>query len=229
MVLTNAVYFNAAWAQPFEKSATSDGDFRLRDGSTVRVPMMRQTATFRVGSGALFRCSGASRCGPGWGYQAIELPYDGDQLSMLILLPDAQPLDHLEASLSPDTLATIVASLKSTRVALQMPRWTFRSPVLSLKTPLANLGMRVAFDRDQADFSGMDGRTDLFVSDVAHQAFVEVDEAGTEAAAATAVIVGTTALPPAPISFVVDQPFLYLIRDNPTNTIVFVGRVVDPR
>jgi serpin B len=229
LVLTDAVYFNAAWAQPFDKSATSDGDFRLRDGSTVRVPMMRQAGQFRVGSGSFARCLVAPCAPMGLGFRALELPYDGDQLAMLILLPDVQPLDHLEASLSPAALSTIVASLKMSRVVLQMPHWTFRSPTLSLKTSLTTLGMPEAFDRERADFSGMDGVRDLFVSDVVHQAFVAVDEGGTEAAAASGVIVGPTSMPPAAAPFVVDQPFVYLIRDIPTGTIVFMGRVVDPR
>lgn len=225
LVLTNAVYFNAAWEHPFKKAETEDGPFRLRSGQTVSVPMMRQTGSFRMGSGSLFRCGGA-RC-PGWGYRAIELPYDGEQLAMLIVLPEA--LDGFEAKLAPDTLDTVLNSLTQQNVALQMPRWTFRSPVLSLREPLTALGMEDAFLGDQADFSGMDGTRLLFVSDVAHQAFVAVDEAGTEAAAATAVIIGVTAAPVEPVSFVVDQPFLYLIRDIPTGAILFVGRTVDPR
>jgi serpin B len=229
MVLTNAVYFNAAWAQPFAKSATSDGDFSLRDGSVIRVPMMRQTGEFRAGSGSFARCVVAPCAPAGLGFRAIELPYDGNQLAMLILLPDVQPLDNLEASLSPANLSAIVASLTPHQVALQMPSWTFRSPVISLKPHLTALGMPDAFVKGQADFSGMDGTRDLFVSDVLHQAFVAVDEAGTEAAAATAVIVGPTAAPGAPIPFVIDQPFVYLIRDIPTGTVVFIGRVVDPR
>ena len=229
LVLTNAVYFNAAWAHPFDNSATSDGALRMRDGSVVRVPMMRQTGSFRVGSGSFARCVAAPCAPAGLGFRAIELPYDGDQLAMLIVLPDVQPLDHLEASLSADTLAAIVASLAPGQVALQLPRWTFHSPALSLKTSLATLGMRQAFIADQADLSGMDGARDLFVSDVVHKAFVAVDESGTEAAAATGVIVAPTAMPVAPTPFVVDQPFIYMIRDTPTGALVFVGRVVDPR
>ena len=226
LVLTNAVYFNAAWEHQFKKSETLDGSFRLGSGQTTIVPMMRQDASFRVGSGALLRC-GATRC-PGSGYSAIELPYDGGQLAMLILLPEAQ-LSTLEANLNPSSLATILDSLTEQNVALQMPRWAFRSRVLSLTEPLTALGMKDAFLPQQADFSGMDGKRDLFVSAVAHQAFVAVDEAGTEAAAATSVIIGVTAAPVAPVPFVVDQPFLYLIRDIPTGAILFVGRTVDPR
>jgi serpin B len=225
LVLTNAVYFNAAWEHQFKKSETGDGSFRLRSGQTITVPMMRQTASFRMGSAALYRC-GETRC-PGWGYRAIELPYDGGELAMLIIVPEV--LDNFETKLTPYTLSVILESLDQQNVALQMPRWTFRSPVLSLTEPLTALGMKDAFLPYQADFSGMDGKRDLFVSDIAHQAFVAVDEAGTEAAAATGVIIGVTAAPVAPVSFVVDQPFVYLIRDIPTGAILFVGRTVDPR
>jgi serpin B len=225
LVLTNAVYFNAAWEHQFKRSETLDGSFRLRSGQTVSVPMMHQTASFRMGSGSLFRC-GTARC-PGWGYRAIELPYDGGELAMLIIVPDV--LDNFEAKLAPGVLATILDSLTEQSVELQMPRWTFRSPVLSLTEPLTALGMKDAFVVGQADFSGMDGRRDLFVSEVAHQAFVAADEAGTEAAAATSVNMELGAAPAAPVSFVVDQPFLYLIRDIPTGAILFVGRTVDPR
>ncbi len=229
LVLTNAVYFNAAWEQQFKKADTQDGAFHPPNGQSVTVPMMRQTASFRTGAGALARCGSSTRCGPGSGFRAIELPYDGQQLSMLIILPDVQPLDTLEANLTPDSLAFILDSLKPQQVSLQMPRWTFRSPVLSLSEPLTALGMQDAFVPYQADLSGMDGRRDLFISDVAHQAFVAVDENGTEAAAATAVIIGLTAAPVTPIPFIVDQPFVYLIRDIPTGAILFVGRTVDPR
>jgi serpin B len=214
LVLANAVYFQAAWLHPFESDATQQGPFRLMDGTTVDVPMMHEQASLRTMHGE--------------GYRAVELPYAGYQLSMLILLPDEGAFDGLEAKLDAALVDSTLQALQSGQVILAMPKFKFEWSQ-SLAGGLNALGMREAFDPQAADFSGMDGRRDLYITDILHKAYVAVDEDGTEAAAATVVIVGATSIQPAPpIAFTIDRPFFFLIRDNPTGTILFVGRVTDP-
>ncbi len=213
LVLTNAIYFNAAWAEPFEEDMTEDGPFYLLDGSSVEVPMMHQTEHFGYTAGE--------------GYQAVELPYDGRELSMVILLPDSDEFAAFERDLDRETLVTILSALRSQRVNLAMPRFEFSSK-FSLTDALSELGMPVAFT-EEADFSGMNGRRELMITDVLHQAFVSVDEEGTEAAAATAVVVGlTSAMPEEPVEMTVDRPFIFLIRDIETGALLFVGRTLNP-
>ena len=213
LVLTNAIYFNAAWQHPFNEDVTEDGPFYLLDGGQVTVPMMRQTESFGYAQGD--------------GYQVVELPYDGRELSMVILLPQPGQFERFEGSLDAQWVNAIVEELEPGRVAVTMPRFEFES-AFSLNEILAAMGMPVAFSGG-ADFSGMTGNTDLFISHVVHKAFVCVDEAGTEAAAATAVVMKLTAAPGTPpVQVTVDRPFVFLIRDIETGTILFVGRIVDP-
>ena len=212
LVLTNAIYFNAAWQYPFSEDRTRDGPFYLLDGGEVTVSMMRQTESFGYTEGD--------------GYQAVELPYDGRELSMVILLPQAGQFETFEGSLDAQRVDAIVKDLESRQVALTMPRFEFEFG-LKLKEVLAAMGMPVAFS-GRADFSGMTGNRDLFISDVIHKAFVSVDEAGTEAAAATAVMMALTAVPGAPVEVTVDRPFVFLLRDIETDAILFVGRIVNP-
>jgi serpin B len=212
LVLTNAIYFNAAWEYPFEEDATYNGPFYLLDGSEVTVPLMRQTESFRYAEGD--------------GYQAVELPYDGRELSMVILLPEEGQFEAFEGSLDADLVAAIIEDLDSSEVALTMPKFEFES-AFGLKEALSAMGMPIAFT-DEADFSGMTGVRDLHIAEVIHKAFVSVDEAGTEAAAATAVIMELTAMPAEPVEVTVDHPFIFLIRDIETGTILFVGRVLNP-
>jgi serpin B len=209
LVLTNAIYFNAAWEFPFDEKATSPADFYLLDGSTVTVPMMRNDESFGYADGD--------------GYLAVELPYDGHELSMVIVMPEAGQFASFESSLTGERAADIIGSIEYQRILLSMPKWEYDYS-LGLKDALTSLGMGVAFT-EAADFSGMDGRRDLVIQDVLHKAFVSVDEAGTEAAAATAVIVGLTSMPP---QVTIDRPFIYFIRDIETGAILFVGRVIDP-
>ena len=209
LVLTNAIFFNAAWLNPFEKRLTLDRPFHLLDGTEVMVLMMRRTAGFGLATGG--------------GYQAVELPYDGGELSMVVLLPDTGQFEAFEASLDAELVRTIMSNLVSQRLALTMPKFEFGSE-FSLADTLKGMGMPVAFS-DLADFSGMTGRRGLTISDVVHKALVSVDEEGTEAAAATAVGEGVTSVPP---SVVIDRPFIFLIRDIGTGAILFVGRVMDP-
>ena len=210
LVLTNAIYFNAGWDEEFPPEATRDGAFERLDGSTVSVPMMSQTYDFPFYLGD--------------GFRAVELPYDGGELSMVLLRPDAD-FTAFEAGLTVEQLDSVLAGMQNAMVTVRMPRWSYDGDTISLNRALSDLGMPVAFS-NEADFSGMDGRHFLFISDVVHQAFISVDEAGTEAGAATAVIMSGTGEPPDEINL--DRPFIYLIRDIQTGTILFMGRVLDP-
>lgn len=212
LVLTNAIYFNAAWAYPFEEEDTRSGTFKLLDGTTVSVPMMNQTEFFGYATGS--------------NYQAVELPYVGRELSMLIIMPNEGQFSAFEKAFDPAQLSSITGALKSTNIALAMPKFEFDSS-FGLKQTLASMGMPIAFT-DNADFSGMTGRRDLLIQDVVHKAYVSVDEAGTEAAAARAVIMGVTWAPPEPIKLTLDHPFIFLIRDMQTGTVLFIGRVLNP-
>jgi serpin B len=212
LVLTNAIYFNAAWLYPFEEDMTQDGTFYLIDGSEVTVPMMRQQETFGYTEGD--------------GYQAVELPYDGEELSMVILLPATGQFEAFEAALDAEQVDRIIESLEYQKVNLTMPRFEFDSS-FSLKDALSALGMPIAFT-EMADFSGMTGNQELFIADVVHKAFVSVDEAGTEAAAATAVAMESMSMPLEPVAVTIDRPFIFLIRDIETGAILFVGRTLDP-
>jgi serpin B len=212
LVLTNAIYFNAAWEYPFDKKMTADGQFYLVDGGQISVPMMKEAKSFGYTEGE--------------GYQAVELPYDGRELSMVILLPASGNFEAFEAGLQAQQVDAIINDLKNTQVALIMPRFEFESE-FSLKDTLAGMGMPIAFSGG-ADFSGMTGYPELFISDVVHKAFVAVDEAGTEAAAATVVIMPTAAPPEPTVEVTIDRPFIFLIRDIETGAILFVGRVLNP-
>ena len=214
LVLTNAIYFNAAWLYTFDEKATAEGDFHLLNGSSIKVPMMRQTESFGYASGT--------------GYQTVELLYDGSEMSMIILLPDKGNFDTFENTLNAELVSQISGDLSREHVELTMPSFEFEAQ-FKLGATLKKLGMSDAFDQQLADFSGMDGRKDLSISDAFHKAFVLVNENGTEAAAATAVVVGVKSVPPPPIVVAVDRPFIFLIRDIATNTTLFVGRVMDPR
>ena len=212
LVLTNAIYFNAAWQFPFNEDVTTDSPFYLLDGGEVIVPMMTQTESFGYTKGD--------------DYQAVELPYDGQELSMIILLPSDGQFENFESSMVYQRVTEIISSLAGQQVNLTIPKFEFESE-FSLKKALTTMGMPVAFSAD-ADFSGMTGNRDLAIDDILHKAFVSVDEAGTEAAAATAVIMTLTAVPAPPVVVTVDRPFIFLIRDIETGTILFIGRVVNP-
>ncbi|MBN2370604.1 MAG: serpin family protein [Vicinamibacteria bacterium] len=214
LVLVNAVYFNAAWADQFEAGDTRTEPFILLDGNSVSAPMMHQVESFPYAAGP--------------GYQAVELPYDGQELSMLILVPDTGSFTSFETQLNADRLLEISASLSKRVVALGLPRWELKGLTFSLKEKLSHLGMGVAFT-DQADFSGMNGVGDLQIHDILHQAFIKVNETGTEAAAATAVVISATSADPGmPVLLRVDRPFIYLIRDRATGAVLFLGRVLNP-
>jgi serpin B len=210
LVLTNAVYFNATWKQGFDKDFTHADSFTLLDGSQVTVQMMQQVGRFR--------------CVAGEGYQAVEIPYVGDELSMLVLLPEVHEFEEFAATLDSDRLASILATMTEGRgISLSMPRFEYASE-FNLKATLTHLGMPDAFVYGTANFSGMDGTRELFISDAFHKAFVSVDENGTEAAAATAFPIPCAMVPVIRL----DHPFIFLIRDIETGTILFIGQVTDP-
>jgi serpin B len=213
LVLTNAIYFNAAWQYPFEKTATSNGDFFLLNGDKVTAAMMKQMKSFGYTAGS--------------GFQAIDLPYDGRELSMVIILPEQGQFNAFEGSLNSQKVNDIIGKLQNKEVNLSMPKFSYESS-FGLKQALTSIGMQDAFNPASADFSGMDGKTDLFIQDVVHKAYVAVDEKGTEAAAASGVVVGTTAMPVDIVNLTVNRPFIFLIRDVGTGTILFIGRVVNP-
>jgi serpin B len=213
LVLTNAVYFKAPWLHPFETKDTKTESFARLSGSPVSISMMHETLNAqyaRVGS-----------------VQAVELPYNGDELSMLLLVPDAGTFESFEQGLDFAAYRTLVEALAEHQVHLGLPKFRF-SYALSLVDSLRALGMADAFDPSAADFSGIDGARDLYISNVLHKAFVAVDEIGTEAAAATAVVIDVTAIPGGPVTLTIDRPFLVVIRDIPTDTILFLGRVAEP-
>lgn len=212
LVLTNAIYFNAAWESQFEPEATIVSQFHLLTDKDVTIRLMQQTELF-----------GYTR---GTNYQAVELPYDGHELSMVILLPPLDQFQAFEAGLTSQQVSEITGRLKNQSVALSLPKFKVESE-FGLKETLSAMGMPVAFT-DEADFSGMDGKRDLVIKDVVHKAYVAVDENGTEAAAATGVIVGVTSMPAETVEVTIDHPFIFFIRDIQTGAILFLGRVVDP-
>lgn len=214
LVLANAVYFNAAWKNPFESMATADRPFTLLDGSEVVVPTMRRTGSYAYARGQ--------------GYHALSVPYDGDEIDMILLLPDAGTFEAFESTLTAGEIAATLRGLAPKQVHLSLPKFTYESR-FALAETLAALGMPDAFVAEKADFSGMTGERDLFIGEVSHKAFVAVNEKGTEAAAATAVEMRTTAAMEPPLEFTVDRPFVYLIRDVQTGTILFVGRMLNPK
>lgn len=213
LILTNAIYFKADWLNQFSKTSTSDGEFNLLVNGKVIVPMMRQTENFDYTDGT--------------GYQAIELPYQGAELSMVILLPKPGRFESFENSLNYSQLQKIINNLKGREVTLTMPKFGYTSD-FQLSPVLAQMGMPTAFS-GSADFSGITPKNELWIDEVIHKAFVAVDENGTEAAAATAIIMcGAAPNQPKPVEFTMDRPFIFLIRDIETNTILFMGRVLNP-
>jgi serpin B len=212
LVLVNAIYFNAAWKTAFAQSATSAQDFTRADGTKTSVPMMHGPEL-------------SARAAQVDGLEVFELPYDGDELSMLVIVPPHGGLAALEGSLDAARIEALTAGLAQEHLDLRLPKFEIRTSA-ALRPKLTQLGLGVAFSGD-ADFSPMSTAAGLSVSEVVHQAFVLVNEAGTEAAAATAVIVGRDSAP-ASRPLVVDRPFVFAIRDHATGALVFVGRVVEP-
>ncbi|MDZ7850432.1 MAG: serpin family protein [Halodesulfurarchaeum sp.] len=216
LVLTNAVYFKANWHEPFDPEDTRQAPFRPLQGSPTEVPMMTTTdpAPYAAVDGT----------------QAVELPYLGGDVSMLVLLPPPGEFESVEARLDSVLYSTVAEALEPREGSIAIPKFEFGAGY-KLKPALETLGMPEAFDPQAADFSGMadiEGTGErLFIDDVYHDTYIGVDETGTEAAAATGAVIGYTSAPADPFEFVADRPFLFAIRDRPTGAILFLGRVVD--
>jgi serpin B len=212
LVLANAIYFKAAWKQPFNSKLTAPEKFQVDPQNAVNVPMMHANKRARFFKGDTFR--------------ALELPYEGNELAIVLLLPEkADGLADFEKQLTGANLKSWLAKLSDHQVNLAMPKFTLTSEFY-LNKVLAAMGMPDAFS-DAADFSGITSEAKLSISAVIHKAFINVDEHGTEAAASTAIAIGLTSAPPAAV-FVADHPFVYLIRDNRTTAVLFMGRVMNP-
>lgn len=212
LVLANAVYFKGNWAQQFKKTLTSDQPFYITSSDSVIVPMMYQKEEFK------YRAD--SNC------QILEMPYEGNELSMIILLPrNTGGLSDFESSLDINTVGKWLVGLRKQKVRVYIPKFTMTSE-FRLGKILALMGMPDAFS-DKADFSGITAKKDLNIYEVVHKAFVKVNEEGTEAAAATAVMMNEGESAPVP-EFYANHPFIFLIRDNHSNSILFIGRIVNP-
>ena len=214
LVLTNAIYFKGRWESQFKKSRTKESPFWLSIDKSVEVPMMTQKRQFRYMENDSL--------------QILELPYIGDDLAMIVLLPrKVDGLAQLEADLSVENLNMWIGHLRKREVSVFLPKFKMTSQ-FRLSETLASMGMPDAFGGN-ADFSGIDGTKNLFISAVIHKAFVDVNEEGTEAAAATAAVISLTSAPSTPPpTFRADHPFVFLIHDNHSGSILFVGRIVDP-
>ena len=216
LVLTNAIYFKGTWDRPFQEAATRVAAFTLSDGKKVDVPMMNQSDRFKYSETESF--------------QTLELPYAGDELSMVVFLPKKRDgLSDFEKELTAKRLSGWLSRLSKRKVIVSIPKFKMTSE-FSMASVLKSMGMTDAFAPRKADFSGMNGRKDLFISAVVHKAYVEVNEEGTEAAAATGVAMSITSMPiDRPPVFRADHPFLFLIRHRRSGSILFIGRVTNPK
>ena len=214
LMLVNAVYLKARWLVPFTKQSTFPEVFHA-PGGTVKVPTMHRTGAFGYRQGA--------------GYQALELPYRGGRLAFDILLPSPGGLQPLLSRLAGEGPLSLLADLRQQRVQLALPKFRVDTR-FELSAALQALGMRLAFEPGDADLSGIAGKPgELYIKSVVHEAYLSVDEAGTEAAAATGVGISATALPAQPpIAFIVDRPFAFVLRDVKTGAVLFTGVVSRP-
>ena len=213
LVLVNAIYFKADWVYPFDANSTADGEFHLLDGTDITPKIMHAGLQVPYMKGD--------------GYQAVELAYVGNTAAMDIFVPDEGNFETFESAFNKNILDTTLNSLQPTSLALGLPKFEFTKG-FGLSDVLISLGMSDAFDPDQADFSGMTGKKDLYISNVIHKAFVAVDEKGTEAAAATAVMMETASAIMHEVNLQIDRPFIFIIRDTVNGQILFIGRVTNP-
>jgi serpin B len=221
LVLVNAVYFKAKWLDPFTENQTADAKFEGGSGDAP-VKMMTRIDHLQL---AVAKDAGA---------RVLELPYEGNQYSMVVVLPDdAKGLAKLEAALTADALQSWIDGAARTYVEVKLPRFKIEpGEAIALSSTLASLGMVTPFDASKADFTGMAAKDQgIVIAEAYHKAFIAVDEAGTEAAAATAVSMKGTGAAPSdpPVPFVADHPFLFLVRDMKTGAILFMGRLTDPK
>jgi len=214
LILVNAIYFKGKWQNQFDTKETRDMPFNLENKKKVNVPMMHQEGKFNYTEDEKV--------------QVLELPYSENELSMVIFLPkESISLSDFEKELSIERVNKLLSNLSQEKVDVYIPKFKMEKRYI-LNKMLIDLGMSDAFDMMLADFSGMTGSKDLYISKVIHQSFIEVNEEGTEAAAATAVIMSGKSIAPMIIEFKADRPFLFIIRDIKTNTILFIGRFVEP-
>jgi len=214
LVLVNAIYFKGNWARQFDPEKTADADFFVTPSKVSRVPLMTKKDDFLYGENSLL--------------QVLELPYEGEDLSMVVLLPkEKNGLKGVESALSSANLKCWLALPRKGETVVFLPKFKLDCR-FELAPTLAAMGMPDAFSGEKADFSGMDGGKSLFIANVIHKAFVEVNEEGTEAAAATAVVMRMTCIPAPPKVFRADHPFLFMILDRKNGTLLFMGRVSDP-
>lgn len=213
LVLTNAIYFKGDWLSQFKEENTTEMPFMIDKSEKVKTPMMRQKEKFNYVENEKM--------------QALELPYKGEELSMIVLLPkQIEGVINLEDSLTMGMINRIISNMHEREVTVFLPKFEMKSE-FKLSKALSSLGMQDAFSIPPADFSGMNGRKDLFISSVIHKAYVKVNEEGSEAAAATGVVVEVTSARHQTI-FRADHPFLFMIRDKQTGSILFIGRLVNP-
>ncbi len=217
LVLTNAIYFKGDWQTQFDKTQTKDEDFHASTEQTVKTQLMHLTTKLSYFNGGTF--------------QAVDIPYKSGELSMVVLLPnDVGGLPALEQSLTSANAKQWLSQLRpGAKIVLSLPKFKMTQQ-FQLGGTLSAMGMTQAFDRSAADFSGMTGNRDLWISAAIHKAYIDVNEEGTEAAAATGIVMRSMAMqrPEPPIVFRADHPFLFLIRDNRSGAILFMGRVTDP-
>ncbi|MBN2591300.1 MAG: serpin family protein [Sedimentisphaerales bacterium] len=215
LVLTNAIYFKGDWSIKFKEENTKESDFHVTEQKTAKVQMMYQKESFEYAQLD--------------NMQILQMPYKGDELSMLIILPKTiGDMDKIESDLnSSEILQSNIKQMRKREVDVYLPKFKMTCGSIDITKILSQMGMKEAFSNN-ADFSGMSERKDLFISNVLHKAFVEVNEEGTEAAAATAVVMKMLSIPSPPSVFRADRPFIFMIRDNATQSILFIGRVVNP-
>jgi serpin B len=214
MVLTNAIYFKGIWKTKFEKQYTRRADFYISTKNKVEVDMMLIEENFK-------------------GYedekmQIVELLYKGDELSMLVILPrETEGITELEKTLTVESLNTLLSKMQPQKIAVNLPKFKMTWGTFSINNALIDLGMPDAFG-GKADFSGINGKGGIWISDVFHQAFIEVNEEGSEAAAGTAVVLTKSSKSNIITIFRADHPFIFIIKDNRSGSILFIGRVMNP-
>jgi serpin B len=213
VVLTNAIYFKGNWTNQFDGEKTRDENFTTSDQKTIKIPMMTTFANFKYFSDN--------------DLQVLKMPYQGGHLSMIVLLPKENNLKSFTDLLSVEKLRNWNGNLTTENVSVYMPKFTLNTKYV-LNDNLASMGMPSAFSPNDADFTGITGNKDLYISMAVHQAFIKVDEKGTEAAAATGVTMETSSMPISQYTFRADHPFVFLIYDDNTGLILFMGQVVDP-
>lgn len=214
-LLVNAIHFIGKWQSNFDTAKTAPDWFTPWDKERIRVPMMRQEHAFSYVQSK--------------SYEAVELFYSGGQTSMVLIMPpDRESFRRLEQSLELSILENVLGKMETKYIDLVMPTWKAESVSFNLKEDLQNLGMRDAFDPQLADFTGISSVPELHISEIVQKTFIDVDEYGTEAAASTGITLTRYGTPDEVVAVHFNRPFLYLIRDIPTQSILFIGRLVEP-